>query len=189
MTETIHTPFFKRLSTLYAHMDTAWTAAADHYGFHCQGCVDNCCETEFYHHTHMEKHYLLAGLKTLDPGTAEKIQTRAAMVCKQRTHAKKTGETVRVMCPLNSQGLCQLYDFRPMICRLHGIPHELQRPGSPAIQGPGCETGDPLFSAASYHKFDRTPFYADMASIEMEYRTAIKNPGKIRETIAEMLMN
>jgi Fe-S-cluster containining protein len=189
MTETIHPPFFKQLSTLYTRMDTAWTAAAAHYGFHCQGCVDNCCETEFHHHTHIEKHYLLAGLKTLDPGTAEKIRTRAATVCEQREDARKTGATARVMCPLNSQGLCQLYDFRPMICRLHGIPHELQRPGAPAIQGPGCETGDPLFSAASYLKFDRTPFYADMASIEMAYRTAIENPGKIRETIAEMLMN
>lgn len=189
MTDTLHTPFFKRLSTLYANMDRAWTAAAGHYGFHCQGCVDNCCETEFYHHTHMEKHYLLAGMKTLDPETAEKILARAATACQQRDHARRAGEAIRVMCPLNAEGLCLLYDFRPMICRLHGIPHELRRPGSPAIQGPGCAAGDPLFSATGYHTFDRTPFYSDMAHLEMEYRTTIETPGKIRETIAEMLLN
>ncbi|MBI9089552.1 MAG: hypothetical protein JEZ12_10065 [Desulfobacterium sp.] len=189
MTDTIHAPSFKQLSTLYADMDRAWTAAAAHYGFHCQGCVDSCCETEFYHHTHMEKHYLLAGMKTLDPGTVKEIQTRAATVCEQRNHARMAGETIRVMCPLNTKGLCRLYDFRPMICRLHGVPHELQRPGASALQGPGCETGGPLFSATDYFKFDRTPFYSDMARLEIEYRTTLETPGKIRETIAEMLIN
>ncbi|MCP4114470.1 MAG: hypothetical protein GY737_03550 [Desulfobacteraceae bacterium] len=188
MTDTIHTPFFKQLSTLYARMDTVWTAAADHYGFHCRGCVDNCCETEFHHHTHIEKQYLLSGLDTLDKETAAEIQTRAATVCEQRAEAGKTNAPAKIMCPLNTDGLCRLYDFRPMICRLHGIPHELHRPGAFPMKGPGCEAGEPFFSATDYQTFDRTPFYSSMARLEMEYRTAVAPPGRIRETIAEMLI-
>jgi len=187
MTDKINTHFFKRLSTLYFEMDRAWKTAADHYGFNCKGCTDNCCETQFYHHTHMEKNYLLHGMTTLSPLHTKEIKTRAREVNRLRHLEKTTGETTRVMCPLNMNGLCRLYEFRPMICRLHGIPHELQRPGSYPAKGPGCKAGAYLFSTRKYHAFDRTPFYSDMASLEMDYRTAINTQEKLRQTIAEMI--
>ena len=31
------------------------------------------------------------------------------------------------MCPLNENSSCVLYEFRPMICRIHGVPYELFR--------------------------------------------------------------
>lgn len=189
MTDTINTLFFKRLSTLYCEMNIAWKTATEHYGFHCKGCADNCCETQFYHHTHMEKHYLLHGMAALSPLAAEEIRTRAREVNRLRNLEKTTGEALRVMCPLNMDGLCRLYEFRPMICRLHGIPHELQRPGSDTVKGPGCKAGSHLFNAKGYHGFDRTPFYSAMARLEMEYRIAINTKEKIRQTIAEMVVS
>jgi len=189
MTDTIDTTFFKRLSTLYCEMNIAWKTAADHYGFDCKGCADNCCETQFYHHTHMEKNYLLHGMTTLSPLAAKGIRTRAEYVNGVRALERTTGETIKVMCPLNMDGLCLLYEFRPMICRLHGIPHELQRPGYDPVKGPGCKAGTHLFNAREYHRFDRTPFYSDMARLEMDYRTAINTQKKLRQTIAEMLIS
>ena len=189
MTDTIKTHFFKRLATLYSEMNRAWKTAADHYGFECKGCADNCCETQFYHHTHMERHYLLHGMATLCPLAAEEIRTRAKFVNEVRALEKTTGEAIRVMCPLNMNSLCRLYEFRPMICRLHGIPHELQRPGYDPVKGAGCKAGAHLFSTIKYHSFDRTPFYSKMAHLEMEYRTAINTKEKIRQTIAEIVVS
>lgn len=182
------TPFFKRLTALYARMDEAWKTAAAHYGFVCRGCPENCCETEFYHHTHIERNYLLSGLATLALPMVETIQAKAVDVCKARAATEVTGEPLRVMCPLNSDGLCQLYRFRPMICRLHGIPHELTRPGVIPSRQPGCRAGGHLFDSASYHQFDRTPFYTEMAQIEMDYRRATNNQTRLKLTIAEMVL-
>ena len=61
----IEAPFIERLKTLYADMDAAYQAAADHYGFHCDGCLDNCCLTRFYHHTHLEYLILRQGFLSL----------------------------------------------------------------------------------------------------------------------------
>jgi Fe-S-cluster containining protein len=91
------------------------------------------------------------------------------------------------MCPLNSNGLCQLYKFRPMICRLHGIPHELKKTGAEPVRHPGCLDGTPLFNTTAYYKFDRTPLYAEMAKLEMEYRLSTDNQTRIKQTIAEIL--
>ena len=145
MTHPTDAPFFKRLETLYARMDEAWETAATHYGFVCRGCPENCCETEFYHHTHIEQNYLISGMATLAPATVEAIQAKAVTVCEARAAAEPTREPLRVMCPLNSNSLCRLYTFRPMICRLHGIPHELTKPGATPVQQPGCRAGGPSF--------------------------------------------
>ncbi|MBF0573595.1 MAG: hypothetical protein HQK69_07535 [Desulfamplus sp.] len=114
------------------------------------------------------------------------------------------------MCPLNQDGKCILYKYRPMICRLHGIPHELVKPASyllssntkpisdinstlisdtNTVLSPGCNDGSELFSAKGYIKFDRTPFYSEMAAIEKEYLIAtIGRAVRNRQTIAQMLI-
>lgn len=182
------TILFERLATLYACMDKAWETAAAHYGFVCKGCADNCCATEFYHYTYIEKHYLISGLKTLTLSDVETIKGKAKTACTARDEAKPAERPIRVMCPLNSSGLCQLYKFRPMICRLHGIPHELKKPGTPPVRHQGCPDGTPLFKARAYYKFDRTPLYSELAKIEMEYRRSTGNQTRMRQSIAEMLI-
>ncbi len=74
-----------------------------------------------------------------------------------------------------------------MICRMHGLPHELHKPGFPIIKGPGCDAG--RFDEKDYIPFDRTPFYREMAGVEMGFRTAFGKSGKIRETIAQILVS
>jgi hypothetical protein len=75
-----------------------------------------------------------------------------------------------------------------MICRLHGIPHELQKPGQKVIHGPGCSTFDERCAHKRYFKFDRTPFYVAMAKLENEFKQAMGLDGRIRMTIAEMIL-
>jgi len=73
-----------------------------------------------------------------------------------------------------------------MICRLHGLPHELCIPGATPVKKPGCCAGQ--FDDKPYIKFDRTPFYKQMAQIEMKFRQDFNKIDKIKETIAQMLL-
>lgn len=183
----ILTVFFDRLQHLFTAMDQQYAEAARHYGFHCAGCEDNCCRTRFYHHTYLEYLYIHKGLKKLDHHRQGQIQSKAAEVCRETAEADEKSASVRLMCPLNHDGLCSLYDYRPMICRLHGISHELKKPGQRPTKGPGCGLFDHLSSGKSYYKFDRTPFYLKMAQLESELKQAAGFKPRIKMTIAEMI--
>ena len=181
------TPFLNRLKTIYAAMDSKYHEAADYYGFKCTGCEDNCCLTRFYHHTLLEYSYILKGFATLDKEKQTQIKQRAAKVCRKTALADEKGEAVRLMCPLNFDGLCLLYAFRPMICRLFGIAHELQQPGMGIIRLPGGEACSKQILDKSYFKFDRTPFFIEMAMLEKEFKHAVGVNQKFKMTVAQML--
>jgi len=184
----LNAAFIDRLKQIYVAMDSAYNRAADHYGFVCDGCRDNCCRTRFYHHTIIEYAYLVEGLRTLNSEKQHEVKSRALIVVDETTRANDSGAAVRRMCPLNFDELCILYSYRPLICRLHGIPHELQKPGQKAAYGPGCETFDRRCSRQNYFKFDRTPFYRDMAKLEQEVKQALGFEEKIRMTVAQMIL-
>ena len=189
MAAPIDSAFIERLKQIYAAMDKAYQQAADPYGFTCDGCRDNCCRTRFYHHTMIEYIYMVEGLNTLTRKKQNEVKSRALTVVDETTRADGSGAVVRLMCPLNFDELCILYSYRPMICRLHGIPHELQKPGQNPVFGPGCETFDRRCGHKDYLKFDRTPFYREMAILEQEVKQALAFDGKIRMTIAEMILS
>ena len=170
-------------------MDRQYELAAAHYGFNCSGCRDNCCRTRFYHHTHIEYRFMQIGYQSLDLENRQRLKTQAARICRIGNKEKKDAAAVRPMCPLNVDDLCSLYAYRPMICRLHGIPHELRKPGMNAVFGPGCITFDQLCAHKSYHRFDRTGFYLEMAQLEKEYKTDVALTGRIKMTIAEMIQS
>lgn len=183
----IYAPFLEGLKSLFESMDQKYNEAAAYYGFHCSGCEDNCCLTRFYHHTFLEYLYLLKGFDGLSHEKKAEIKDRAESVCRETAQADKNREKIRIMCPLNAEGLCSLYEYRPMICRLHGLPHELRRPGQNAVYSPGCEAFTAQCGDKTYFQFDRTPFYIDMAKLEAELKQAIGTGQKVRMTVAEML--
>lgn len=178
---------FNSLCDLYRRMDDSWSRAADAYGFKCTGCEDNCCRSLFFHHTFVEKAYFLKGFDSLDPEIKKNILHRAEQYYKKTFQTEGLPQSHKIMCPANEEGRCILYGYRPMICRLHGLPHELTRPEGETIKGPGCDAGG--FGKKSYRKFDRTPFYQAMAQIEMAYRRENGIAGRINECIAQMLLS
>ncbi len=181
--------YIDRLKQIFAAMDDAYDRAAHHYDFTCDGCRDNCCRTRFYHHTIIEYAYLKEGLMTLKPEMQEQIKLRALAVKNATENTHHDRAAVRRMCPLNFDTRCILYPYRPMICRLHGIPHELKKPGQPGIRVPGCDTFDRRCGQKHYLKFDRTPFYRDMANLENALRQATRFQDKIKMTVAEMILD
>jgi Fe-S-cluster containining protein len=182
-----YAPFIDRFKIIFASMDLKYKEAADYYGFDCTGCEDNCCFTRFFHHTLLEYLYIMEGYGTLDLAKQVEVKRRALEVCQKTDEAVAKGISVRVMCPLNFDGLCLMYDYRPMICRLHGIPHELQRPGQSTMYGLGCDTFIEQCQEKELFMFDRTPFYIEMAELEKELRQEVGVRHKIKLTVAQML--
>lgn len=183
-----YSPFLDRLKVIYAAMDKKYQKAADYYGFYCEGCKDNCCRTLFYHYTLLEYFYILEGYSALEYDRQVEIRNRALKVCWKIDEAEEKGMKVRLMCPLNFDDKCTLYTYRPMICRLHGIPHELQMAGQNVIHSPGCNAFTEQNREKSYFKFDRTPFYIKMAELENELKMAANITQKLKMTVAQMLI-
>ncbi len=178
-------PGLAKLVDLFVRMEKAYTAAADAYGFKCIGCEDNCCLTRFYHHTLLEYLYLYRGYARLPAKSRDQLQQEAARVIQEQVDEPD----LRSMCPLNENGLCGLYAYRPMICRLHGIPNEMRRPGGVPVRGPGCGDFDRQCGGKPYIIFDRTPLYMEMASSEKELRDRLGATQKIKMTVAEMIVS
>lgn len=183
--------FSKRMATLYEAMQAEYDKLAKHYaGFTCMGCTDNCCTQRFFHHTMAEYRYLKEGmLKALetDPELARAIIKKSREVTEAYNKERETGEILPLMCPVNFDGLCRLYEHRPMICRLHGMPHRFRRPDGKEERGSGCAP----FGEA--HKTDwtlnRTALYRELAAIESAVRDEARISGKYSRTTAEMIMD
>jgi len=180
-------PFLDQLTRLFEKMDQAYGQVCDQSGFMCRGCQDNCCATRFYHHTLIEYLYLRAGLDALPVHAREPLQQRAAQVCRQMQGDDTDSRTQRIMCPLNEHGRCLLYARRPMICRLHGVPHQLRRPDGRLQVGPGCGDFDLQCARSRPSRLDRTPLYTALSGLEQQLRQHLGLRDKVRMTVAQMI--
>ena len=182
--------FLGRLRQLFAEMDAAYAHAAATAGFDCGGCEESCCRSVFHHHTFIEALLLREGLRSLAAHERDEVlATARAVATAQSAPAAGSGGVHRPMCPLNLEGRCRLYEVRPMICRLHGVAHELHPPGRPVVIGPGCAEYERCRgSARAGERFDRTPFYARLAALESAFRASEGLQRRIKLTVAEMLL-
>jgi Fe-S-cluster containining protein len=182
-------PIHHQLERLFRRMDDQYHKAAQQYGFHCTGCDENCCFTLFYHHTLLECLYLYTGYCKLENDVRTALQQSAIEYeTSQQLVESRKDQTLRRICPLNINGLCILYEYRPMICRLHGIPYVLRSQKHHIVRGPGCKVFDQLGHRPSAMFFDRTPLYATMAELENEARQNFDFKNRIKMTIAQILM-
>ncbi|MCP3922564.1 MAG: hypothetical protein GY714_08270 [Desulfobacterales bacterium] len=180
--------YFENLKSVFDSMAKGYDIIAGHYGFDCKGCTDSCCLTLFYHHTLLECLYLKEGLKTLDQDLLKEVKIKSeSQIMALKNHNSK--EPFRKMCPLNFDGLCVLYEYRPMICRLHGVCHELRKPGQEPLRGPGCEQFTELSNEKKYLPLDRTPFYIELANLERGLREEAAINQRIKMTIAEIILD
>jgi len=181
-------PLRKPLTEIYAAMDHAYSVVADQLGFACSGCQENCCRSRFYHHTLLEYFYLLEGVSQFRPARRLSVRQSAANVL-QEDLVDINGSRNRPMCPLILEGRCSVYPYRPMICRLHGIPHRLERPGQGLLCGPGCETFEQARRNPNDVRLDRTPYYRQLAELERILKQEAGGGLKIKMTIAEMIIS
>jgi len=131
--------------------------------------------------------YLRRGFNTLDISRQLEILGRCRGIIKAKEDDAFGEEYRNAVCALNFEGLCVLYEYRPMICRLAGIPHTIMRPDGTTTESGGCirylqEIQKDRVNLA----IDRTDFYRHMAGLEIE---VVRAAGKrtISRTVAETL--
>lgn len=181
--------YLDQLACLFEQMDQAYGQVCRQSGFVCRGCQDNCCGTRFYHHTLIEYLYLRVGLDSLSDQAREAVRQRADQAHLQMRRDDAQGRKQRIMCPLNQDGRCILYARRPMICRLHGVPHQLRRPDGRLQIGPGCGDFELQCRGSVPARLDRTPLYTALADLERRLRQHTGVMTRIRMTVAEMLVD
>ncbi|MCK7507555.1 MAG: hypothetical protein MZV70_28300 [Desulfobacterales bacterium] len=179
--------YLNRLRDIFRAIDSFYDMAMKHYDFSCAGCDDNCCVTKFHHHTIVEEYYLREGIESMDESRKGALRTRAAAVAAEHLASP---EDARVMCPLNENGLCVLYEHRPMICGIHGVPFELHKPDMSIEYGTGCHRfqAEKMPLNTTYFIFNRTIFYRELAKLEEEVRKSLSFAGPYRKTTAEMVL-
>lgn len=177
-----------KTKALFDKMHAAYDVVADNYGFSCEGCTDNCCVQRFFHHTHVEYQLLRAGMATLEPEVRDRIISRANMTVMSYMKELEAGELLPMMCPANIDGKCAVYEWRPMMCRLHGMPFR-----APSRDGEKLGEGCARFSALhpdSVIRVDRKLFYPELAQLEMQFRMQNNlGGGKYVKTTAEMIVD
>ncbi|MCG6909656.1 MAG: hypothetical protein LJE94_05965 [Deltaproteobacteria bacterium] len=176
-----------RLFLVFKAMDAGYAEAAERCGFVCRGCEENCCRTRFHHHTFLEYLSIYRGVMELTAREKEVVKKKAGENRRKYAAADAAGSPVTVWCPLNGDGRCVVYAYRPMICRLHGIPHELHHPGGKIVRGAGCASFEVQRQCGVEFSLDRTPFYKAMAHLEKAFRVTAGVNGGLKLTIAEMI--
>jgi Fe-S-cluster containining protein len=179
--------FIERTRAIFGAMQGLYDSVAGHYGFGCEGCKDNCCIQRFFHHPYAEYYFLLEGMRQTEPGLVAEMLTRARVVTDSYMRELQAGEILPLMCPVNFDGRCALYEYRPMICRMHGLPHRFRMPNGQEQLGGGCNRFEELHEAGE--RLDRTVVYTELAMIERDLRAAHGLGGRLKKTTAEMLMD
>lgn len=183
---------YRKLAALYKRMADEYSVTAKAVGLSCEGCTDNCCRSYFQHHTYIEWAYLWEGLNKLPAEEREAIRKRAEDYVSEAQVALGKGERPAAMCPLiREDGLCGLYEYRLMTCRMHGVPNILVRPDGRVASFPGCWKTQELAeqAASELPTLNRTTMLRDLAQLEMQFMgKKLQGMPKVDHTIAEMII-
>jgi len=180
--------FTDRLFSIYSEIDGVYRESAKHYGFNCDGCQDNCCRTVFYHYTLVEYFGLLEGFDKLPQGIRDESMRKGHAYLEKLKESKGGEEGLDLMCPLNYDGLCRIYEYRPLICRIHGFPGRFDHPVKGIQRFTGCKVFNETCQEEWTHLIDRTPFYVRIADLEGRLRRQMNYKARFRKTIAGMLI-
>lgn len=171
-------------------MEKAYDLVARRLDFTCQGCPDNCCDSYFLHHTYVEWNYLWVGIGELSAERRKVLENRAAEYVAACEEALARGERPQVMCPLNEEGRCSLYQHRLMICRMHGVPSSLTFPNGKVQKFPGCYRCQEIVGERqAVPTVERASLFRELVAIEQELLGGQQGKlPKLKKTIAEMIL-
>lgn len=182
-----------RLETIYDSLQREYERVAEALVFSCRDCPDNCCDSYFLHHTYVEWAYLWIGLRQLPEKQLERLLVRARRYLEECHSAMQRGERPQIMCPLNEDGLCTVYQHRLLVCRTHGVPAKMTRPDGQSMLFPGCFRCQEIVAEKNTREasvqMDRTALLQQLAALENEIFDHKRHlMPKVRLTLAEMLV-
>jgi Fe-S-cluster containining protein len=184
----------REISEIYQAMQEGYEKVAEDIILTCKDCLDNCCDSYFQHHTFSEWAYLWEGLRQLDGETLDSITERAKEYVRQSADVLAIGKRPQLMCPLNEDGLCALYQHRMLICRMHGIPATLTRPDGQSMRFPGCFrcqqiVGNNYEQETDAPAMDRTLLFRRLAALESRLMGDRRHLyPRVKKTIADMIV-
>ncbi|WP_417912257.1 hypothetical protein [Candidatus Electronema sp. TJ] len=178
------------LADIYSGLEEDYRRVAGEIPLSCQGCPDNCCDSWFFHHTYCEWAYLWQGLRRLETRTQTKIVRQAEDYLWKSQVQLAAGRRPQLMCPLNENGLCALYEHRLLVCRMHGVPAALTRPDGQQLRFPGCFRCQEIVQGEdAAPRMDRTLLFTRLADLENRLLGGCRQRfPKVRKTIAEMIV-
>lgn len=183
-----------RLGEIHQRLQNEYDRVARELHFSCNGCPDNCCDSYFLHHTYTEWAFLWIGFRQLDANRQDELLTRSRAWLEECSKTLAIGARPQVMCPLNDNGWCVLYEHRLLVCRTHGVPARMMRPDGQELRFPGCFRCQEIVAAEYPEKqgfyVARTPLLHALAALENQLLGGKRHLfPKVRSTIAEMLVN
>jgi hypothetical protein len=177
------------LADIYQAMQAEYDCMAAEIRLTCPDCPDNCCDSWFFHHTHLEWAYLWQGLRRLDAHMLRRLVNQAEEYIRQSQGQIAAGQRPQLMCPLNEGGRCCLYEHRLLICRMHGVPAALTLPDGRTARFLGCSRCQEIVGEKDAPHMDRTPFLSRLAALEASLLGGSRQScPKVKKTIAEMIV-
>jgi Fe-S-cluster containining protein len=87
-----------------------------------QGC-DICCKNSYFPTSFVEYSYIQEVFSYLSKEQTQAIQDKALKIYKDRKKFIKSNNIMDFSyeCPFLKNGVCQIYQARPMLCRAHGL--------------------------------------------------------------------
>ena len=141
------------------------------------GCA-YCCNEGHYPTSEIEFNYLKPGFKELDKEVRKSIKIKAVKLYKKRLiHLNKGNDIFKFTyeCPFLHENKCLVYDYRPIVCRTHGLittTFTEESGDTPEVHMPAC-TVDGLNYADVYDEKSKN------LSDEKIKKLNKKNPPKI----------
>ncbi|WP_420208810.1 hypothetical protein [Candidatus Electronema sp. JC] len=181
------------LAEIYAKLEEDYRRVAGQISLGCEDCLDNCCDSWFFHHTYCEWAWLWQGLRQLEAEALARIVRRAEDYLRQSQAQLAAGQRPQLICPLNDNGLCGLYEHRLLVCRMHGVPAVLTRPDGQHLRFPGCFRCQEIVrgryaSEDAAPAMDRTQLFTRLADVETRLLGGSRQRfPKVKKTIAEMI--
>ena len=182
------------LAAICSNLEEDYRRVAGQISLRCEGCPDNCCDSWFFHHTYCEWAWLWQGLRQLEAGALERIVSRAEDYLRESQAQLAAGRRPQLLCPLNENGLCGLYEHRLLICRMHGVPAVLTRPDGQHLRFPGCFRCQEIVREKYTDEdaapaMDRTQLFTKLADLETRLLGGSRQRfPKVKKTIAEMIV-
>ena len=184
----------QEISEIYQALQEDYEKIADQIPLTCRDCPDNCCDSYFLHHTYSEWAFLWEGLRQLDNETLDRVTERAKEYVRKSSDVLAARQRPQIMCPLNEEGLCVLYQHRMLVCRMHGIPATLTRPDGQSMRFPGCfrcqEIVDENYTEETdAPAMDRTLLFRRLAALETRLMGERRHLyPRVKKTIADMIV-
>jgi hypothetical protein len=181
------------LEKIYQELESEYSRVAGELNFSCTGCPDNCCDSYFLHHTYLEWAFLWSGFKQLKTEKQTELIERCQQYIVRCEKMRREGNRPQVMCPLNEDGRCILYNHRLLVCRTHGVPATMTRPDGQILRFPGCFRCQDIVDSRSEDKdppsVERTPSLRKIVELEDELLDHKRHLApKVKLTIAQMLV-